>query len=66
MVSFLDLSNEIEKLRGIIQDKVIDDFQKNYKRLFDVMKEYKPEKQNFQTSEEAFRKLEKVLAEKKI
>ena len=64
--SFKDLSNEIEKLRGIIQDKVIDDFQKNYKRLFDVMKEYKPEKQNFQTSEEAFRKLEKVLAEKKI
>ena len=64
--SFKYISNDIEKLIGLIQNNVIDDFQKNYKRLFDVMKEYKPEKQNFQTSEEAFRKLEKVLAEKKI
>ena len=62
--SFKYLSNEIEKLRNVIQDKVIDNFQKNYKRLFDEMKEYKPEKQNFKTSKEAFRKLEKVLVEK--
>ena len=62
--SFKDLSNEIEKLRGIIQDKVIDDFQKNYKRLFNVMKEYKPEKQNFKTSKEAFERLERVLVKK--
>ena len=63
--SFKYLSNEIEKLRGIIQNKRIDDFQKNYKRLFDEMKEYKPEKQNFKNSEEAFEKIESVLAGKK-
>ena len=62
--SFKYISNDIEKLIGLIQNNVIDDFQKNYKRLFDEIKEYKPEKQNFKTSKEAFERLERVLVKK--
>ena len=62
--SFKYISNDIEKLKGLIQNNVIDDFQKNYKRLFDEIKEYKPEKQNFKTSKEAFERLERVLVKK--
>ena len=62
--SFKYLSNEIEKLRSITSDKIVDDFKNNYNKLFQEMKEYTPQKQEFKTSGEAFREVKKVLSEK--
>ena len=62
--SFKGISDEIEKLRFITSDKIVDDFKNNYNKLFQEMKEYTPQKQEFKTSGEAFREVKKVLSEK--
>ena len=62
--SFKGISDEIEKLRSVTSDKIVDDFKNNYNKLFQEMKEYTPQKQEFKTSGEAFKEVEKVLSKK--
>lgn len=62
--SFKGISDEIEKLRSVTSNKIVDDFKNNYNKLFQEMKEYTPQKQEFKTSGEAFKEVEKVLSEK--
>ena len=64
--SFKGISDEIEKLRAVTSDKIVDDFKNNYNKLFQEMKEYTPQKQEFKTSGEAFKELEKVLSDKEM
>lgn len=61
---FIEISKEIEKLNSFIPQKIIDEFKENYKKLFQEMKEYTPEIQNFKTSEQGFDKMKIVLEEK--
>ena len=64
--NFQFLSNKIEKLRSVTSDKIVDDFKNNYSKLFQEMKDYNPQKQEFKTSGEAFREVKKVLSEKEM
>ncbi len=61
---FVEISKEIEKLNSFIPQKITDEFKENHRKLFQEMKEYTPEKQEFETAENGFDEIRRVLEEK--